>query len=64
VYAIIEKTMEWYQANSKGRERVGATILRHTIDKFIKEAVKPLKLETIDTPAQRKKFWATGNLYQ
>ena len=61
---IIEKTMEWYKANSKGRERVGAAMLRLGLDKFMKEAIKPLKLETIDTPAQRKKFWATGNLYQ
>ncbi|MBI2850219.1 MAG: 4Fe-4S binding protein [Chloroflexi bacterium] len=63
-YALIEKTMEWYKANSKGRERIGATMGRLNLDRYLTEVVKPLGLEVIETPEQRQKFWASGNMYQ
>ncbi|MBM2824540.1 MAG: hypothetical protein HW402_204 [Dehalococcoidales bacterium] len=61
--ALIGKTMEWYQAKATGRERVGATIIRSGISKYLDEVVKPLGLEAIETPAERHKFWASGNFY-
>ena len=36
---------------------------RVSLDKYIKEVVKPLGVEVIETPEQRQKFWASGNLY-
>lgn len=62
-YPLIEKTTEWYQSNGKGRERIGAIIGRLGLAKYLNEVVKPLGLEVIDQPEERRKFWATGNMY-
>ena len=62
-YSLIEKTMEWYQANGQGRERIGATIDRLGLLKYLNEVVKPLGLEAIEKPEDRGKFWAEGNMY-
>lgn len=62
-FPIIEKAMEWYQKNGEGRERIGATIGRLGLSRYIEEVVKPLNLEVIETPEERRKFRAEGNLY-
>ena len=62
-FSLIEKTMEWYQANGEGRERIGATIGRLGLSKYLNEVVKPLGLEVIEKPEERRKFRAEGNLY-
>ncbi len=62
-FSLIERTMEWYQANAEGRERIGATIGRLGLARYLDEIVKPLGLEAIEKPEERKKFWAEGNLY-
>jgi dissimilatory sulfite reductase (desulfoviridin) alpha/beta subunit len=62
-YPLIEKTMEWYQANAEGRERIGATIVRLGLPKFLDEVFGPMGLEIIDKVEDRKKFWAQGNMY-
>ncbi|MDP3880432.1 MAG: 4Fe-4S binding protein [Dehalococcoidales bacterium] len=62
-FALIEKTAEWYQANSLGRERIGATLLRLGLPGYLDEVVRPLGLDVIDTPEERKKYWAAGNMY-
>lgn len=62
-YPIIDKTMAWYQSNAKGRERIGTTIGRLGLTKYLDEVVKPLGLEVIETAEERKKFHAGGNLY-
>ncbi len=61
--SLIEKTMEWYQANGEGRERIGTTIGRLGLPEYLDEVVKPLGLEVIERPGERKKFWAEGNMY-
>jgi len=62
-FSLIEKTMEWYQANSKGRERIGAAIGRLGLSKYLDEVVKPLGLEVIEKPEERRKYRVGGNLY-
>lgn len=62
-FPLVEKTMEWYQTNSQGRERIGATIGRLGLAKYLNEVVKPLGLEAIEKPEERRKFWAGGNFY-
>ena len=62
-FLLIEKTMEWYQANGEGRERIGTVIVRLSLSKYLDEVVKPLGLEIIEKSEERKKFWAEGNLY-
>ncbi len=62
-FPLIEKTMEWYQANGEGRERIGAVIVRLGLSKYLDEVAKPLGLEIIEKPEERRKFWAGGNLY-
>ncbi len=62
-FPVIEKTIEWYQANGEGRERIGATIGRLGLDKYLEEVVKPLGLDIIEKSEERKKFWARGNFY-
>ncbi len=62
-FPLIEKTMEWYQANGEGRERIGATIGRLGLSRYLDEVVKPLGLELIEKPEERRKFRAWGNLY-
>ena len=55
--------MEWYKATSQGRERIGASIGRVNLTKYLNDVVKPLGLEAVEDPAQRKKFWSAGNFY-
>ena len=62
-HALIGKTILWYQANAVGRERIGLTIERLGLSKFLDEVVKPLGLEVMVTPGERKRFWTAGNLY-
>ena len=62
-FPLIEKTIEWYQANGDGRERIGATIGRLGLSKYLDEVAKPLGLEVIEKPEERRKFRAEGNLY-
>lgn len=64
VHLLIEATLKWYQQSGQGRERIGATIIRLGLDRYLDEVVKPLGLEIIDKPADRKKFWAGGNFYE
>jgi len=63
-YALIEKTMPWYRANANGRERIGVAIERTGLGKYLEEVVKPLGLEIIEKPEDRKKYWTAGNLYR
>ena len=60
---LIEKTIEWYQANAEGRERIGATIVRLGLPKYLDEVVRPIGLEIIDKTEERKKYWSQGNMY-
>ena len=62
-FSLIEKTMEWYQANGEGRERIGATIGRLGLSRYLDEVVKPLDLEVIEKPEERRRFRIEGNLY-
>jgi len=62
-FSLIEKTMEWYQPNAEGRERIGATISRLGLSKYLDEVVKALGLEIIEKPEERRKFWTEGNFY-
>lgn len=62
-FPLIEKTMEWYQANGDGRERIGTTIGRLGLSKYLGEVAKPLGLEVVEKPEERRKFRAEGNLY-
>ena len=62
-FSLIEKTMEWYHTNGDGRERIGTTIGRLSLSKYLDEVARPLDLEVIETPDERRKFWAEGNLY-
>jgi dissimilatory sulfite reductase (desulfoviridin) alpha/beta subunit len=62
-FPLIEKTMEWYQANGEGRERIGATIGRLGLSRYLDEVVKASGLEVIETSEARKRFWAEGNMY-
>ena len=62
-FPLIEKTMEWYQANGEGRERIGATIARLGLAQYLDEVLKPLGLELIEKPEERRKFRAGGNMY-
>ena len=61
--SLIEKTMLWYKENADGRERIGATIARLGLDKYLDEVVKPAGLEVISTPEERRKFRASGTFY-
>ena len=62
-FSVIERTIDWYQANAKGRERIGTTICRLGLSNYLDEVIKPLGLEIIEKPEERRKFWAKGNLY-
>lgn len=64
VYSLIDRTLAWYRENAEGRERIGATLGRLGIAKYLAEVVKPLGLEAIEKPADRKKFSVEGNLYE
>ncbi len=62
-FSLIERTIEWYQTNGEGRERIGTTIGRLGLAKYLDEVVKPLGLEVIEESEERRKFWAAGNMY-
>lgn len=62
-FPIIEKTLEWYKANGSGRERIGATLIRTGLPKYLSEVIKPLGVEVIETAEERRKFKAFGNFY-
>ncbi|MBI4286134.1 MAG: 4Fe-4S binding protein [Chloroflexi bacterium] len=61
--ALVEKTMPWYKEKAKGRERIGVTMERLGLDSYLEEVVKPLGLEVIAKPEERRKFWSSGNFY-
>lgn len=63
VFALIEKTVEWYKVNGQGRERIGATIDRVGLNRCMDEVVVPLGLEAVREPRERAKFYVKGNLY-
>lgn len=62
-YLLIEKTVAWYQSNAEGRERIGATIVRLGLSRYLDEVVRPIGLEIIDKAEDRKKFRTQGNMY-
>lgn len=64
VYSLMERTLEWYKRNGEGRERIGATIGRVGLARYIDEVVKPLGLEVIERPEDRRKYKAAGNFYE
>ncbi len=61
---LVPKALKWYSALAVGRERIGVTIKKYGLKKFIDEVIKPLGLEAIETPEERKKFYSEGNIYQ
>lgn len=63
VFALIEKTLDWYQENGEGRERIGRTIERMGLDRYMDEVVLPLGLGAIRDPKDRLKYSVRGNLY-
>lgn len=63
VLELIERTLTWYRENGQGKERIGATLGRLGLGKYIGEVVRPLGLETIEEAEERRRFVAGGNLY-
>jgi len=63
-FLLLERTLEWYKTNGKGRERIGATLGRQGLGNYLDEVVKPLGLEVIEKPEARRRFWAEGNIYK
>ncbi|MCL5957985.1 MAG: 4Fe-4S binding protein [Chloroflexi bacterium] len=63
-HSLMEKTLEWYQKNGEGRERIGVTIGRLGLGRYVDEVVRPLGLEAIEKPEERRKFRAEGNFYE
>lgn len=61
--SLIEATLEWYKTRGEGRERIGATISRLGLQRYIEEVVLPLSVEAIQEPRERAKYWAEGNFY-
>jgi dissimilatory sulfite reductase (desulfoviridin) alpha/beta subunit len=64
VYALIEATLDWYQRHGEGRERIGATIGRVGLKTYLEEVVRPLGVDVVEEAAERRKYWAGGNLYE
>lgn len=62
-FSLIEKTMQWYQNNGEGRERIGATIGRTGLPRYLDEVIRPLGLVAIETVEERRKYRGGGNLY-
>lgn len=62
--ALVPKALQWYSSLAQGRERIGITIKKHGLQKFIDEVIKPMGLEAIETPEERKKYYSEGNIYQ
>jgi len=63
-FRIIEETLKWYTDNGQGRERIGATIGRLGLEKYLDEVIEPLGVEMIALASQRRKYWAGGNFYE
>ena len=63
VFALIEKTLDWYRENGQGRERIGATIERLGLGRYMDQVVVPLGLEVIQDPKERLRYYARGNFY-
>ncbi|MDP6510896.1 MAG: 4Fe-4S binding protein [Dehalococcoidia bacterium] len=64
VCSLVEKTVDWYRENGEGRERIGVSIVRHGLGKYLEEVVKPLDLEAVEAPAARRRYWSGGNFYE
>jgi dissimilatory sulfite reductase (desulfoviridin) alpha/beta subunit len=45
VNQLIEATLSWYKSNAEKRERIGYTLDRLGLEKFVKEVIVPLGLE-------------------
>lgn len=63
VYGLIEKTLDWYKENGQGRERIGVTIERVGLTRYLDEVVGPLGLEEVRDAKDRLKYYARGNFY-
>jgi dissimilatory sulfite reductase (desulfoviridin) alpha/beta subunit len=63
VYGLIGKTLDWYKENGQGRERIGVTIERTGLARYMDEVVVPLGVEVIPNPEDRLKYYARGNFY-
>lgn len=63
VFALIEKTVDWYRENAQGRERIGATIEKLQLDRYIEDVVVPLGIAPIRDPGERVKYYTRGNFY-
>ncbi|MBI2304677.1 MAG: 4Fe-4S binding protein [Chloroflexi bacterium] len=62
-FSLIEATLGWYRSQGRGRERIGATIARLGLEQYIQEVIHPLGGEAIESPQERRRYWAEGNLY-
>ncbi|MEK7847335.1 MAG: 4Fe-4S dicluster domain-containing protein, partial [Chloroflexota bacterium] len=62
--SLIEKTLEWYRERGQGRERIGATIARFGLQAYLDGVVKPLRLEAVEDPTDRRRYWTGGNFYE
>jgi dissimilatory sulfite reductase (desulfoviridin) alpha/beta subunit len=62
-FSVIDNTMRWYKDNGEGRERIGATIGRTGLPRYLNEVIKPLALEVIEKPEDRRRYQVKGNLY-
>lgn len=63
VLALIERTLSWYRENGRGKERIGTTLGRLGLAKYLIEVVHPLGLEVIESSEERRRFAAGGNFY-
>lgn len=63
VYTLIEKTVEWYQKNGSGRERIGAAIERVGLERYIDEVVVPMDVEVVHGAKDRMRYYSRGNSY-
>ncbi|MBI2858695.1 MAG: 4Fe-4S binding protein [Chloroflexi bacterium] len=63
VYSLIEKTTDWYQRNGKGRERIGVSIERLGLGKYLDEVVSPLGILPVTEAKDRQKYYTRGNFY-
>lgn len=63
VFTLIERTLAWYQENGEGRERIGATLERVGLNRFVEEVIRPIGVQVIDSEADRRAYWTGGNFY-
>jgi len=61
---LIRKTTEWYAGNGKKKERIGVTLTRVGLTRYLEEVIKPLGLQAITTDQERIRYWLSGNLYR